>query len=455
MSLVTSIIPTINTNNKNNIYTFIISDTVTFTQSCTIDLLVIGGGGGGYFGSTSNSSVGGAGGFIQKNKLTVPAGTYTIKVGAAGSSSKNGGTSSFESTNSEFTTVSAGGGQGDYNSDTPGGSCGGSGCSYKNGDTYSNGPAGTSTESNNNNVIISNNAGAGTSSTSLMGGGAGQAGAGKSSNITGANVFYSSGGNYIPGTDYGAGGGSTIDNPVKPGVVIISLYPDPNMTTMPITTVPMTTVPMTTVPSTTSPVTTIPTTVPMTTVPMTTVPMTTVPMTTMPCVAKPSFGIPETNTRKIASYIANQNDYLQGSQQYIDRALLERDHIDQMNESYRKRVLEYIKMIIIVCIVLFFLYFIRVLDENEWLPTGSLELLAISIISVGCIGEYMIYFGIPSVYIGIVSRSLTNFDQIIYQGPAVSNSEIYASDQRNPTPTSNSSSFSRSISTCTPPSLKN
>jgi len=74
-------------------------------------------------------------------------------------------------------------------------------------------------------------------------------------------------------------------------------------------------------------------------------------------------------------------------------------------------------MAIVLCIVLAFLWVIRVIDANEWLSEGALEFITIIIISVGCIAEYMLVFGIPNVYTGLVYRSLANYDEIVYQGP--------------------------------------
>jgi hypothetical protein len=155
----------------------------------------------------------------------------------------------------------------------------------------------------------------------------------------------------------------------------------------------------------------------------------------VPCITKPNFGVPTSNGGgNMSSYVNNENKNLKNSQQYIEEAREEQHHVDEMNDSYRKRVLEYIKMIIVLCIGLFFLYLIRVMDENEWFPRGGLELMTIVIISVACIVEYILYFGIPMVYTGIANRSLINFDEVQFQGPQIGNN-VNIGPSVNPTPT--------------------
>ena len=71
--------------------------TYKWTSSGTVDLtagyltvLVVGGGGGG-----NSSRSGGAGGYVSR-RVYMPAGTYTITVGAAGTSTSRGGDSRFD-----------------------------------------------------------------------------------------------------------------------------------------------------------------------------------------------------------------------------------------------------------------------------------------------------------------------------------------------------------------------
>jgi hypothetical protein len=192
--------------------------------------------------------------------------------------------------------------------------------------------------------------------------------------------------------------------------------PTPSVTTPSVTT---------RVPTTPSVTTRVPTTPSVTTpsvttrVPTTMSPTTRVPTTPrVPCITKSNFGIPvPSSNNNIASYIYNENDYLKQSKMHIENAKEEKNRIDDMQDSHRKYIMEYIKMIIVLCIVLAFLWIIRVLYENELLPDGALDFLTIIIISVGCIVEYILYFGIPSVYIGIVSRNSINFDEIDYDPP--------------------------------------
>ena len=171
---------------------------------------------------------------------------------------------------------------------------------------------------------------------------------------------------------------------------------------------------------------------------------------TKPCTPQPNFGIPTSAGKSnISYYINSEYQNLQTHQQYVDQIREEKYHIDEMEDSYRKRVMEYLKMIIVLCIVLAFLWIIRVLHENELLPTGALEFLTIAIISTGCIVEYMLYFGIPSVYMGIVSRNLIHFDEINYDPPQL-NKQSSTSIRNVTISPSISPSLSGATATCFP-----
>ena len=205
-----------------------------------------------------------------------------------------------------------------------------------------------------------------------------------------------------------------------------SMTPTPTSMTPSITSI--TTPSITLLPTTMAPTTMAPTT-------MTMAPTTMAPTTPrIPCITKANFGIPIPSvTSRIASYIHDENDYLKKSQMHIDQAKDERNHIDEMQDSYRKRIMEYIKMIIVLCIVLVFMWLIRVLYENEWLPSGALEFITITVISIGCIVEYILYFGIPSLYVGLASRNLLDFDAINYDPPAKSSTSTTTMPDITPT----------------------
>ena len=106
------------------VHTFLTNGTFTLLGASTpCDILIVGGGGG------SGNGGGGAGGLIYQTGVSVPAGTYSVTVGAGGSYATNGSPSSF------LNLVALGGGAGgtydiNYVALTPGqngGSGGGSG----------------------------------------------------------------------------------------------------------------------------------------------------------------------------------------------------------------------------------------------------------------------------------------------------------------------------------------
>jgi len=197
--------------------------TRVFPKNTTCDILIVGGGGG---GDREVGGGGGGGAVLYATNISIPANTYTIKVGKGGAQNVNGG-------NSEaFGATCLGGGSTAYvawgtaNNGTAGGS--GSGASAGN-STVTGGTVGTSTKGAllNSGTLYNGNVG-GNALAQVVGtwqaGGGGGGGAGtaglnstqtlyntRSSWIAGGRP--SSGGNGIPinitGTTYywGAGGG--------------------------------------------------------------------------------------------------------------------------------------------------------------------------------------------------------------------------------------------------------
>ncbi len=83
------------------IHTFTADGTFTLPQAVLCDILIVGGGGGGgELGPVSDNQGikvaggGGAGGLIYHKSLPIPAGTYSVTVGAGGAIGVNGGNSS-------------------------------------------------------------------------------------------------------------------------------------------------------------------------------------------------------------------------------------------------------------------------------------------------------------------------------------------------------------------------
>lgn len=103
---------------------------ITFPEDTLCDILIVGGGGS---GGTRDGGGGGAGGIIFSKNVSIPAGTYDIKVGKGGSSIITDNTEGNDGYSSSFLgAVSLGGGgggrgEGEDSSDDPNGRNGGSG----------------------------------------------------------------------------------------------------------------------------------------------------------------------------------------------------------------------------------------------------------------------------------------------------------------------------------------
>jgi len=182
--------------------------TRVFPKNTTCDILIVGGGGGG------DSQIGGGGGggaVLYSTNISIPANTYTIKVGKGGMRNVNGG-------NSEaFGATCLGGGSTPFvgwatqNNGTAGGSgSGGSSGSYIN-NTSSGGTVGTSTKGTllNSGTLYNGNIGGNgllqsqATNNPVGSGGGGGAGSAGSSSIS---VEYSTRQNWIDAGKPGKGG---------------------------------------------------------------------------------------------------------------------------------------------------------------------------------------------------------------------------------------------------------
>ena len=228
-------------------YSFLANGFISFTQTVTVDILVVGGGGA---GGGDIGGGGGGGGVVYEKSVTLNAGTYTVDVGAGGAGSPAAATGTILDANGANNGVSGtpgyassikisgsvlalnsityqanGGGGGDcYSCSSPsknGGSGAGGACvssavtaggTANQGNTFWSGTA---------NVAGGYNGVSGTCTTLIGGGGGGASatgssgtgGQGASVNITGSVVVYGSGGGggtignsfYSGGTNAGAG----------------------------------------------------------------------------------------------------------------------------------------------------------------------------------------------------------------------------------------------------------
>ena len=114
----------------------------------------------------------------------------------------------------------------------------------------------------------------------------------------------------------------------------------------------------------------------------------------------------------------------------------------ELNDSYRKRYLDYIKIVMIAMIGCFFVWIVRVIDEKNLIPTGFQEFIIIIAISICSIYIYI-------VWTSIQTHDLLNYDTIEYSHPDTS-----ANTNRTDNPTLNPSVVPTSTATSTtaPPS---
>jgi hypothetical protein len=205
--------------------------TITIGQNTICDILIVGGGGG---GDREIGGGGGGGAVLYATNITIPAGSYTLKVGKGGENS-NGG-------NSEaFGAICLGGGSTDYVawSTANNGKAGGSGSGGSMGSTTSTGGAvGTSTKGTllNSGTLYNGNVGGNALPQAPdYNGGAGGGGGAGTAGLNSTQTKYttrsswlaagrpSSGGDGVPinitGTTYywGAGGGGSGHYDAHPG----------------------------------------------------------------------------------------------------------------------------------------------------------------------------------------------------------------------------------------------
>jgi len=115
---------------------------------------------------------------------------------------------------------------------------------------------------------------------------------------------------------------------------------------------------------------------------------------------------------KMASLLKMEQQIQQQMQNKAEnkRANAQDKRMTELNDSYRKRYLDYIKIIMIAAIGLFFMWLFHVLEIKDILPDGLLELL--TIISISVVG-ILIYI----LWIDIQKHDLLIYDNIHYSPP--------------------------------------
>ena len=96
------------------VYTWTGSGTVTLSRAGFVDLCLVAGGGGGgqQAGNGFPSGGGGGGGMLERNSYYLPAGTYTVTIGAGGAQNYGGGPTKLTLADNSVELVAYGGGYG-------------------------------------------------------------------------------------------------------------------------------------------------------------------------------------------------------------------------------------------------------------------------------------------------------------------------------------------------------
>lgn len=100
------------------------------------------------------------------------------------------------------------------------------------------------------------------------------------------------------------------------------------------------------------------------------------------------------NQNTLANNIINSEmDRIQTQQSILDNAQKGQQRILNLNDSYRKRYSQYLKMIVAIVIILVIVWVLQVLDTRfeGIIPSYLFDLLTVIIVSIGVIYCYLVY----------------------------------------------------------------
>ena len=214
-------------------------------------------------------------------------------------------------------------------------------------------------------------------------------------------------------------------------------------TTNPPTTRPPTTNPPTTRPPTTNPPTTsAATTNPPTTNPITTGPSTTRPPTSpTPRVSNESESIQSTSTTFLSEIYNNINQIIMNNKLESFTENLSPNsneetellRLNLLNDTYRKRYIDYIQIILVIVIALVCVWLCRILENMDILSSQISDFALITILGITVIIVYVLYQNIQI-------HNIIDYDQIDYKQPALDTSTpgptTTPTSNVSPTPTS-------------------
>jgi hypothetical protein len=121
-------------------------------------------------------------------------------------------------------------------------------------------------------------------------------------------------------------------------------------------------------------------------------------------------GIIPTNNIKIDDIIKKQAQELDKKNEYVVNVKQSEDRVNLLNNTYRKRYVEYIKMIGVFITALFCVWVVRSLESQSLIPEYVNNFVIIGIFSVCVIIMYLIHQNIQK-------RDLLNYDELAIQSP--------------------------------------
>ena len=131
------------------------------------------------------------------------------------------------------------------------------------------------------------------------------------------------------------------------------------------------------------------------------------------------------NQQKMMDIVDTEKSRLLQKKQNIDNALDGRRRAALLNESYRQRYFQYLKMIIVFVITLV-IYVILVLLSRTFtfIPSVVFDLIYVLLFAAG-------FFTIYFMYIDVANRDKMYFDQIDLDGPSILSPDQISKDAKN------------------------
>lgn len=116
--------------------------------------------------------------------------------------------------------------------------------------------------------------------------------------------------------------------------------------------------------------------------------------------------------------IEQENDRLTKKKDDIDNAYSGKQRAVQLNESYRRKYNQMMKIVLVIIVSLILFIFVTFLSKRfPMVPSFVFEILSITIISAGI---FMVYF----MTINTLKRSPTDFDELYLQSPGTGGNTV-------------------------------